>query len=301
MKFIGIVGALVIILALTLPAYAETQSVKISGDITIRGIHRREFDLDKNQRPNIANMSATRSDNFIMTTTEVQIDADLTENVSTCIRIVNQRNWGDSDYKEVRYVNALPFVNDITMGHSLLDLGIDLAYVQIKELFFEPLTIKIGRQDLWFGRGLVIGANQVDPGFIGATMLDNLGAGLLINSRRGIGSPELTAFNSFDAIRATIDFEQYAPLVVDLVYAKIDENAIGPENDIDLYGINAGYTWDVYNAEAEAYYWLRYNKSVPNSFTGGNDNVHSVGMRGDKTFDSDNYEQKSPKAKGNSL
>lgn len=268
MRFVGIVGAVIIILALTLPAYAETQSVKVSGEITVRGIHRREFDLNEVARPH--------SDNFFMTTTEVQIDADLTDNVSTVIRIVNQRNWGDSDYKQVTYVDSNSLVHDdVVFGHSLLDLGIDLAYIQIKELFFEPVTVRIGRQDIWFGRGMIIGVNQVDPGFV-SVLTQNIPRGTL----RGIGSPELTAFNAFDAVRTTIDFEKYAPFVVDLVYFKNDEGHIGAEDDVDVIGVNAGYTWDVYNAEAEAYYWYKHNDSVPNANIGDASVTNTLGMRG---------------------
>ncbi len=268
MRFVGIVGALVLILALTLPAYAETQSVKVSGDLTIRGIHKREFDLNENARP--------KSDNFIMSTTEIQIDADLTDNVSTVVRIVNQRNWGDSDRKEVKnYFASKVLNNQIIWEHRLLELGIDLAYIQIKEMFFEPVTLRIGRQDLWFGRGLIIGANQVDPGFISVVL-----GGAFVGSERGIGSPELTAFNSFDAIRATIDFEKYAPFVVDVVYFKNDEGHIGAEDDVDVYGINMGYTWDIYNAEAESYYWLRHDNSIGNPYFADADQTHTIGVRG---------------------
>jgi len=275
LRVVGLIGALVLILAMSLPAYAETQSVKVSGELTIRGIHRREFDLNENVRP--------KSDNFGMSTTEVQIDADLTDNVSTVIRIVNQRNWGDSDYKTLRGSHGTPptvINSSINMGHGLLDLGIDLAYIQIKELIFEPVTLRLGRQDLWFGRGLVIGANQCDPGAVSATIIDATGAPLIAGLTRGIGSPELTAFNSFDAIRATIDFEKYAPFIVDLVYFKNDENGIGPEDDVDVYGVNMGYTWDVYDAETEAYYWHKHAKDDGNAFIGNADTTNTVGLRG---------------------
>lgn len=278
MKFWGIVAAIVLIFAFSVSAYAETQSVKVSGDLTIRGVHRREFDLNENARP--------VSDNFIMTTTELQVDANLTDNVSTVIRIVNQRNWGDSDYKTLRgqfhnvASTASVTTNQLTVGHGLLDLGIDLAYIQIKELYFEPLTLRIGRQDLWFGRGLIIGANQTDPGFVSGVLTDSNLVTILNDGVHGIGSPELTAFNSFDAIRATIDFEKYAPFVVDLIYFKNDEGKIGPEDDLDVYGVNAGYTWNVYNAEAEVYYWLRHNKDTNNPFEAGADKVNTVGIRG---------------------
>ncbi len=145
MKLIGIVAVFALILVFALPAYAETQSVKISGDITVHAIARDNFDLDSQRGtgqdfPTGAGAPPTgmSDEQFIMSIVEVQIDADLTDNVSTVIRIVNQRNWGDSDYKTL-VDDANPQISYATVGHDLLDLGVDLAYVQIKELFaLEP-------------------------------------------------------------------------------------------------------------------------------------------------------------------
>jgi len=267
MRSLGIIGALIIVLALALPAYAETQSVKISGDLTIRGISRDNFDLNAQAKPD--------GEHFFMSTVELQVDADLTDNVSTVVRIVNQRNWGDSDRKELRDLEDSAGTNRIVVGHSLLDLGVDLAYVQIRELIFEPVTLRLGRQDLWYGRGLIIGCNQRDPGFVEVNI-----PVVLMDADRGIGSPELTAYNSFDAARLIVDFEKYAPFVVDLVYAKIDEEDVEGGGDTNLYGINAGYRWNVYNAEAEAYYWLKHGNGIGNPFFADDDSVNTVGIRG---------------------
>jgi len=77
----------------------------------------------------------------------------------------------------------------------------------------------------------------------------------------------------------TIDLEKYAPLVLDLVYFKNDEGTLS-SNDINVLGINAGYTWDVYNAETEAYYWVRFDNNDGNPLTGDSDTTHTVGTRG---------------------
>ena len=272
MRFLGVVLALILVFALAMPAYAERQSLRVSGDITIRGIARDDFDLDCEAEPN--------GERFATSTVEVQLDADLTDNVSTVVRIANERNWGDSDYKELRQLAEDPSApvatNRVIVGHSLLDLGIDLAYIQINELFFEPVSLRLGRQDIWFGRGMVIGLNQRDPGFVEV----NLPGIILTESRRGTGSPELTTYNAFDAARLTIDFEKYAPFIMDLVYAKIDEEEVSGGGDTNLYGVNMGYTWDVYNAEAEAYYFLKHGNGIGNPYFDDDDSVNTIGMRG---------------------
>ncbi len=271
MRFVGMVAAIVLILAFALPAYAETQSVKISGDLTFRGIHRKDFDLDVNTVPD--------RENFAITTAEVQIDADLTDNVSTVIRMVHQKNWGD-DARGLTYVApniGLGQDQLLYTGNALTDLGVDLAYVQIKELIFQPITLRIGRQDLWFGKGMVIGANQVDPGIFQSFMFADL-----VGANYGIGSPELTAYNSFDSVRMTIDFAQYAPFVVDLVFAKDQEGPAEAGHDVNLFGVNMGYAWDVYNAETEAYYWVLddNSKRSPALSNVDDDQVHTLGVRG---------------------
>jgi len=185
MKFVGVLVISLLILAFALPAYAETQSVKVSGDLSTYAITRSNFDLDDNRETSAENPWLGMSqEDFIMSVVELQVDADLTDNVSTVIRIVNQRNWGDSDRKENFHQND--HSNYLITGHSLLDLGVDLAYVQIKELIFEPVSIRIGRQDLWFGRGMVIGANLVDPGYTG-TSIPNEMAG----EQWGVGAPNI--------------------------------------------------------------------------------------------------------------
>ncbi len=287
MKFVGIVAVFALILVFALPAYAETQSVKISGDLTIHAIARDNFDLDSQRGTGqdyptgVQAPTGMSDEQFIISIADVQIDADLTDNVSTVIRIVNQRNWGDSDYKTL-VDPAAPQGHYVTVDHDLLDLGVDLAYVQIKELFFEPLSIRIGRQDLWFGRGLIIGANLVDPGLVEANLPAGVAVGEsngAIERRYGIGSPELTAYRSFDAVRATVDFEKWAPFVVDLVYFRNDQGTLS-SNSIDVLGANAGYNWDVYNAETEAYYWYRRDNNDGNPRTGSADEIHTIGLRG---------------------
>ena len=280
MRLIGIICVSVLVLALAIPAFAETQQVKVSGDLTFRGVHRSYYDL------NDADMGDDDAD-FFMSTVELQVDADLTDNVSTVVRLVNQRNWGDSDYPTQYHTAAAPWAvgavtNAWSWKHRLTEVGVDLAYVTLKEMIFEPLTIRVGRQNLFFGRGFIIGANQVDPGFIQTQLHGAVNMFPFHTDQRGIGSPEFTAYEAFDAARATIDFEKYAPFVVDVVYAKINEGAIQEDMDVDLYGVNAGYMFDVYNAEAEAYLWYKNDESSLNPTINSDDmdKVYTIGTRG---------------------
>jgi hypothetical protein len=233
MKFVKIVCAIALVFAFTAVAHAETQSVKVSGDITARAFMRDNMDL--NSRDNNSTLNAsTNEQSFLMSTVELQVDADLTDNVSGVIRLVNQRAWGDQGYSFGGEVN-----NNNNASENAYNVGIDLAYVELKEFLYSPMTLRVGRQDLWFGRGFIIGNSLMDP-------------------QGNLPAPEYTAINSFDAIRATFDYD---PWTVDVVYAKIAERDIRADDDVNLMGINVGYLFDDYNAEMEGYYWLKQDRN----------------------------------------
>ncbi|MCX5715549.1 MAG: alginate export family protein [Candidatus Omnitrophica bacterium] len=210
--------ALVVLIAV--PAYAEVQNVKVSGDLSARWLLRWNYDLAPNK-------GVGSGYDFLMSTAEVQVDADLTDNVSTVVRLANQRDWGE------------PISQKIGTATDTYDVIVDLANVTFKEMVYSPLTVTIGRQDLWFGKGFIIGAKQRDP-------------------LASISANEYTVINSFDAIKATLDFD---PWKIDGVYSLLEENTTNRNDHVWLLGTNIGYKFDSYNGEAEAYYWKKHDNS----------------------------------------
>lgn len=245
--------------AITLPAFAATQNVKVSGDITVRGIHHGNYDLDDNnaQIQNSTAVAADENEQWATQNIGLNVEADLTDNVSTYIRLISQRDWDD------------PALN--AGDTTAFDVIVDESYITLKEMLYAPLTLKIGRQNLWFGKGFIVGAKLRDP-------------------ESNLIAEEYTEVTSFDAIRATLDYD---PWTIDLVYSKIEDRltqaATGQgdpgEDDIQLAGINVGYKFSQYNGEAEGYYWLRQDKTgihtVPLSKTWiESDEIHVIGGRG---------------------
>src|SRR5205814_2111979 len=110
------------------PAFAETQNVKVSGSIDQYAFYRRNYDLlDNNDASVIAQgstvppqnnpastSSRSEADNYFRTTTQVEIAADLTDNVSTVINLVNERDWENTGGAS---------------GTNEFDIALDLAYV----------------------------------------------------------------------------------------------------------------------------------------------------------------------------
>jgi hypothetical protein len=205
------------LLAWSLPAAAEVQNVRVGGEVTVRGFHRDSLRLSEDVWNNSgAGGSVTAptsglvdaaadlgssSDNFLQQLTAINVGADLTENVATQLRIINQRVWGA--------LNDGAFDQTTGTAQSSNDVQVSLANITLKELFYSPLTLTLGRQPLWFGRGFIVGSrlvhSDVDPG-------DNIAA------------DEFSDLTAFDAIRGTIDLAGAAaidlPVVVDVVWAK---------------------------------------------------------------------------------
>lgn len=269
MRFISILCVLALVFCFAASAYAETQSVKVSGDLTMRGFWRNQWDFQGSpNEPDPRTGIDSSEQGWFMSTTEVEIDADLTDNVSTVIRLLNQRDWNVYS-KSISSTTTL-FPNGrggYVENNDEFDVMVDLAYVTLKDFIYSPLTLTIGRQDLWFGKGFVIGANLQNPGFDTAGVTGNLTAG------------EYTAMTSFDAVKAVLDFDPWA---ITGVYAKIYGDAVQAHDDVDLYGINTGYKFDTYKAEAEAYWFWKASHQIDvwGPIKDEANDVHTLGMRG---------------------
>ncbi len=258
-KRLILILALAFVVGLTVAAYAEVQNVKVSGDILMEGISRQKLML-RNNNANNGNPLVTYSDydrhvSTVLSHVRVRVDADLTDNVSTTVRLLNERQWGTEDT-----VNT--------------DIDLDLAYVALKEFLYSPLSLTVGRQELHFGNDLIIG--DIDT--------NNLAAGHGTGAAtRGLILPksvdDLSLRKSFDAIRATLNYD---PLVVDAVFARISKT-VDANNSVNLYGANANYALDK-NTTVEAYYWLKKRDKTGSTATSigydsKNDTVHTIGAR----------------------
>src|SRR3989338_2858651 len=174
MKSLKALFVFALAVALAAPAYAETQNVKVSGAIDAYWFVRSNYDLRKKNDIAVTptgtasytgggvtlnNFREDKADYF-MSITQLEVSADLTDNVSTVINIVNQRDWNAHQFLDP-VASALAATPGNTANE--FDLTLDLAYVQMKEIFYSPLTLTVGRQDLVFGRGFIIGWDPPDP------------------------------------------------------------------------------------------------------------------------------------------
>ncbi|MBI3088094.1 MAG: hypothetical protein HYY91_04330 [Candidatus Omnitrophica bacterium] len=257
MKATLISAVLLGLLAISVPSFAEVQNVKVSGDITVRAFHREYLDLAEDNNEATAD-TIDSHDEFLMTTTGINIGADLTENVSAFIRLANERDWNVD-------------------GGATGDFDVSQAYITLRELFYSPLTVKIGTQPIVWGRGFVLGSNLI-PSILNAATDRNT----------AITANEYTDFTAFDAIRATLDLSNVGglnlPLTADYVYIKSNEGVTGVADDVTIQGVNFSTRFDQMDSEMEAYYLNKRDKSRGAAVIAGDINedgsVNTWGLRG---------------------
>lgn len=206
MKKLIILLALVMAVAFATGACAEVQNVKVGGDIRIRA----------NWSENVGNLDSdidVDEVGFIQQRTRVIVEADLTDNVAVAAVIEAEGYWGD-------VYNVAGLGVDIRREW---DAGFSEAWVQLSELYYTPLTVKLGRQYLHYGTGFIISSAEYE--------------------------------NNFDAVRSILDFN---PWTIELVYAKTAETLV-ESDDIDLYGGNIKYQADTWTIEG--YVWGQTDKA----------------------------------------
>jgi len=230
---IWLILAGILICGISIPAFSAVEKVKVGGDLTIYGVYRHNFDFIKDSYYDPW-WGEYYKDNqhFFQTTARVYVSADLTDNVSAMIRLINERDWG----KEV---------NSMYSGANNTDVNLDLAYIKVKDIMTPGLTLTVGRQEIQIGEGLVVGsAYSAADYMIGTGNLPYLVA------------PDLGLQKAFDAIK--IDYESSVlPLTLSGFMAKIYESfggvvAPGETGDVTLYG--ASLLWKPENFTVEPYY-----------------------------------------------
>lgn len=183
MKKTWLVVALLALGVMAVNSFADVQNIRLSGDIRIRGYYLNGTDYRYNNQDKQVPLDAA----FIAQRTRVTVEADLEDHVLVVVTLAAEGTWGSSDQING---NAGAGVNSQGDYGSALnrkwDVGINEAYVQLNQAFFSPATLKIGRQYLHYGNGLIL--SSVDQEF------------------------------NYDAGRLVLD---YYPLTVDLVGAQI--------------------------------------------------------------------------------
>ena len=199
MRYLTIIFTLALVVCLTTTAKADVENVRVGGDVGIRYINREDLDLTDKTR------TTNTDDSWFDSTVRLQIDAELSDDVASCIRLINERDW------------------DAANSGVTEDVELDLGYMTLDNMFGYPVKATLGRQEILFGEGFLVGDGY------GSVTTGDLAAGDSVRK-------------AFDALRLSYSAEPYT---VDVFTAKIDEDfgAGAGTGDVDLNGININYDY----------------------------------------------------------
>ncbi len=272
MKKVWLVVALTALGGLASKTFADVQNIRLSGDIRIRGYF---LDSTGEQGTGISNLSGTEAqfkgnESFIAQRTRVSVEADLEDHVLVVVTLQAEGEWGQGSTDVSESVGAgtgqsSSSPSDLRKISRMWGVGVAEAYVQFNEIFYTPATLKLGRQFLQYGRGLILSSVEQEY--------------------------------NYDAARLVLD---YYPLTIDLVGAQLVNNqAFGGEPSHlgaqDLLFVNARYELsDSAIKDVEAYFgWVSQSASglggpgtgpfvtgrVPATFQGSSPMI--IGLRSD--------------------
>ncbi len=247
---------------MALPAQAELQSVRVGGELRVRGTYwRHSFNPRVNpwlvgpetripaglmrSRPigdALGGQNATSywdwdddgaDYRLVEQRTALNVRADFTNSVGAFVEFAAFDVWGE-DFRSKDYLSGVD-----KRANSSDDVQIYQAYIDVGDFFGAPLRLRVGRQDLVFGSGWLVGNSSNHPEF------------------RGL---------SFDGIRLTYAVDAFS---VDAFWTKLVERTwVDSHGDIDFSGIYATCT-ALENVSFDAYWlWLRDARNVED-FDGG--------------------------------
>ena len=219
MKKVSLIVALIALCGLAASTFADVQNIRLSGDIRVDGYF--------TDGTGVNGVKQSTSDaQFVTQRTRVTVEADLEDHVLVVVTLQATGIWGKSD-------TVLRPANGASRTWSV---GVSEAYVQLRELFYSPATLKVGRQELNYGTGLIISS--------------------------------FDQIYTFDAGRLVLD---YHPLTIDIVGAQLANsqtfNKTQNGGSEDLLFVNAKYEVNGAVKDIEAYLgWVSQNPNYLHTF-----------------------------------
>ena len=175
--------------------------VEIGGDIQVRGIYRNDFGLTT---------ADSESEDWFDSWVRAYVKGTPSPGLSAMVRVICERDWGAEGITTVD-----PLTGKTETTHTT-QVDIDLGYLTLEDAWGSPATIILGRQDLLYGEGFLVGRN---------------------NTYR-TGYWERSPRKAFDAIKVSFGL---IPFTLDLFTAIIEERYT--ESDVNLYGVNLTYDY----------------------------------------------------------
>ena len=249
MRFKTLALAAAVATVLQALVFAELQNVEVVGATRIRG----NYYSSGSFGPSFDNDGEAIE--MIEQRTRLNVTADFTDDVTVFIELDNYYNWGTA----TRQSN--PFgANALGAAFGIDDVDMYQGYIEMREAWGQPLTIRIGRQEIVLGNEWLVGNNDTAAFFTGL---------------------------SFDGVTARWDFDGgnilgWATKVVEAEFIGFAPTGEA-DGDADFYGLY--FTYDALEVfDLEAYYmYLRdatfFGVGNPAGIGDEVGHVHTVGAR----------------------
>jgi hypothetical protein len=253
MKKISLLLALALVAAIVTPAAAEVEEVTAGGSIHIRYQSLRAFEFgDTNEMEGEVLFNDDADDMYWGTQrTRINVDAQLTGNVRAFAEIQAFDFWG-ADWEQEGDLEADSFGGESFFGNFGAGMGNDnvqlyQAYIDMNDIGDSPLMVRVGRQELVYGREWVLGNNDAGVNFSGL---------------------------AFDGVKASYNADAFK---LDAWYTELENQANPTESDEDsitfmgVYGTYAGFE----NMALDGYFlWIYDDTGAPE-----NVNLYTAGAR----------------------
>lgn len=222
----GKLGVIVCLCAAASAAHADLQNVTLGGRVEVGASWYSElWSADDDGTPWVPDRflplrpvgpygtrSFFRSDghgpslSYVEQRTRLRAEADFTDGVKGLIELDSIEFWGD-DFRS-DYITGADFPAD-----SSDDLEVFQSYIEAGEVGGMPLRLRVGRQEMTYGTGWLVGANPTADPFTGL---------------------------SFDAVRLTYAGDAFT---LDAWASKLAERGgLEEDGDVDFYGLYGSYT-----------------------------------------------------------
>ncbi len=241
-------------------AYAEVQNVKVSGKIEVKGVYRDAY-VVQGEAPDTAGYDEDAADangagDYFITSAELKVEADLTDNVSAGVLLREEREFG---------------------GDNVDSLYTAAAYVDLKEFLYAPLSIRAGFWGYELGSQLILGDGTPD-------------------SASNLTFTDLNKKCAFDGILATYALDNGSIAVGYLKPRGLSDDREGDiyviDSNFDLNGaaVELYYVYDATdvdanNDDARNYIGGRVSGSIMEGLTGALEIAYLFGDYGQDDYD----------------
>lgn len=221
-------------LGVTSMAFAELQSVKITGGLSSVYTKNSNFNFNGDE-------DSIHDKGSFFSTSKIGFELDITDSIMANISFINERDW-DQPHED---------------NENVLDTKINTAYLTVSNLFYSNIDVTVGRQELNVGKGLSfndgVPNDALDMAYMGH-----------------YSNPWLLSTSAFDAVKlntsiAGLDVQSFWVLhndahLDDLVDHDSDSSTPTIDNALNILGGSVTQTLDC--GSVELYYIGEFGSSI---------------------------------------